>query len=188
MNQAEYAYLAKMAHVYPNGDILVAGTEYGEDVRTFMRTDPDRNIIVVDSFQGLAPPVKQDMKDGVDYMKEGECNIGGLEVYLEKFKEAGMVPPKEIYQMWITEEELKKIPPRPIAILFLDLDHYAPTKACLDVFGQAVVDNGGVIIVHDYDFERCPGIKKCCNEFGGHWEKIKDTGFGRHYPLASSSR
>jgi hypothetical protein len=70
---------------------------------------------------------------------------------------------------------------RPLCIMFLDLDHYIPTKACLDVFSKCVID-GGIIVVHDYDFVRCPGIKKCCDEFGGRWVKIEGTGLARYYP------
>jgi len=181
MTPKEYQYLDKIGRAYSKspGDILIAGTMDGEDVRTFQRAVPHKNIIVIDSFEGLAPAVSQDK--GKDAMVQGECNIGGLEAYFKLFKDAGMLPPKEIYKMWIVDRTLEEIPLRPLCIMFLDLDHYQPTKACLDRFAKHVID-GGVIIVHDYDFVRCPGIKICCDEFGGKWVKIPETGLARYYP------
>lgn len=182
MTPQEYAYLDKIAREYSKspGDILVAGTMDGEDVRTFQRAAPHKNILVIDSFEGLAPAEPEDINS--DHMVAGECNIGGLEAYLELFRKANMTPPKEIYKMWIADRTLEEIPLRPLCIMFLDLDHYAPTKACLERFARHVID-GGVILVHDYDFIRCPGIKKCCDEFGGRWVKIEGTGLARYYPL-----
>lgn len=178
MTPEEYKYIAKVAKNFPKGDILVAGTERGDDVRCLMKVNNSRNIIVIDSFAGLAKPTKEDTAEGVDYMKEGECNIKGLERYLDTFKRKGTAPPKEIYQMWITRENLSVIPKRPIGMMFLDLDHYAPTKACLEYFKDWML-RPAMIVVHDYGFVRCPGIKKCCDEFATGWKMGEKTGLAR---------
>lgn len=179
MTPKEYEYLKSIAKNFPTGDVIIAGTMHGEDVRSILSITPKRNIVVIDSFEGLAPPVEQDICDTT--MVAGECNIGGVEEYKKTFEGTGYSPPKEIYKMWISKDELANIPKREISILFLDLDHYQPTKDCLEVFFSWVMP-GGVILVHDYDFVRCPGIKKCCDEFGGIWDKVPETGFGRRRP------
>jgi hypothetical protein len=178
MTQKEYEYLANLSKSLPSGDVIVAGTESGDDVRTIKKANRKRNIVVIDSFEGLADPVEEDVCEST--MVAGECDVGGLEAYLQKFKDARIRPPKEIYKMWITKETLAVVPKRQVALLFLDLDHYQPTKDCLDIFKGWVVKDG-VILVHDYDFIRCPGIKKCCDEFFSDWEKVEETGFGIHY-------
>lgn len=179
MTPKEYEYLKSIVKAFPAGDIIVAGTMHGEDVRSMLSVNPNRNIVVIDSFEGLAPPAEQDMCESA--MVAGECNIGGLEAYKKTFEGTGFEPPKEIYKMWISKEELAKIPRREVAILFMDLDHYQPTKDCLETFFSWVIP-GGVVLVHDYNFVRCPGIKKCCDEFGGIWDYVPETGFGRRRP------
>jgi len=174
MVDKEYLFLQFMSNIQPAGDIVVAGTYEGEDVRSMYRGSNNRNIVVVDSFEGLDDPKPEDIEEEV--MKKGECNIGGLDRYLEIFKQEKTDPPQEIYKMWIDKKSLEIIPKRELSILFLDLDHYQPTKDCLEYFFDWVIDDG-IIIVHDYGFERCPGIKKCCDEFKEGWTKINDTGF-----------
>ena len=178
MTPLEYQCLISFSSCLPIGDIVIGGTWDGSDVRAIWDGDPSRNIIVVDSFEGLAEPTENDL-DTDDFMKEKECNIdGGKETYINTFTNLGLLPPKEIYEMWISKEKLSKIKKRPIALLFLDLDHYQPTKDCLEYFSSWIIP-GGMILVHDYDFERCPGIKKCCDEFSTRWKKIPNTGFAR---------
>lgn len=176
MTPTEYDFLAQLTKELPNGDIIVAGTENGTDVRTILSADKARNIVVIDSFNGLAEPAEEDICDLV--MEAGECDIGGLENYIDTFYATGIEPPKEIYQMWISDKKLKKIKKRKIALLFLDLDHYEPTKSCLKRFKDWIVSEGW-ILVHDYDFVRCPGIKKCCDEISDKWEKVPETGFAK---------
>jgi len=175
MTPEEYSFIKNISKLYPNGDIIVAGTYNGGDVRSFYKGDEKRNIVVIDSFEGLAEPTKPDMAE--DYMEQGECNIGGLEKYLKTFEGTDFSPPTEIYKMWIDANSLKSIKERKVSILFLDLDHYQPTKDCLEYFFSWIKEDG-IVVVHDYDFVRCPGIKTCCDDFKPGWRKIKGTGFG----------
>jgi hypothetical protein len=177
MTLKEYQYLEFISKSFPSGDVIIAGTMHGEDVRAIKRATPSRNVVVIDSFEGLANPTEQDYCDNT--MVAGECNIEGLEAYLSTFNGTDIEPPQEIYKMWISKEALSIIPKREIVILFLDLDHYQPTKDCLEAFSDWVID-GGIILVHDYDFFRCPGIRKCCHEFTKEWTVISETGFGEH--------
>lgn len=179
MTPNEYTVLQITVKLVGPGNILVAGTWDGNDVRAILEADPTRNVIVIDSFMGLDIPAEQDFAE--DMAQTGECNIGGLEAYLNTFKDTGIKPPTEIYDMWITKKSLQQIKKRPLALIFLDLDHYQPTKDCLERFSKWLIPNG-IILVHDYDFVRCPGIKKCCDEFGGKWEKIPETGFAKYIP------
>jgi hypothetical protein len=180
MGWQEYAYLQEIAKKCADkGDFVVCGTYDGTDVRAIKTAAPASNIVVVDSFEGLAAPI--DIDKCQNTCSAGHCNIGGLQAYLKTFNNTGIEPPKEIYKLWITPESLKIITKRPVSFLFMDLDHYQPTKACLDYFKPMLFEHVNSefasIITHDYEFDRCPGIKRACDEFGGVWEKVPNTLF-----------
>jgi len=48
--------------------------------------------------------------------------------------------------------------------IHLDVDIYAPTRHVLDVYSERLVP-GGIIVVDDFGFETCPGIKQAVGEF-----------------------
>lgn len=163
----EINFLMEAVEKAPEGSVVIAGTYKGGDAMSMMLQDSARDYHVIDSFQGLAPPVEQDIvrvkNDAGPTMKAGEFSCGGHEQYIRNFIEAKIVPPST-YPMFITEDSIKEVKPGKIAVLWLDLDHYAPTKACLDYFDQFLVD-GAIIGCHDYGFVRCPGVKPACDEF-----------------------
>lgn len=171
--EKEHIFLQKLSQKYPRGDFLIAGTYDGNDVMAIRKVS-DRHITVIDSFLGLSVPSEQDVTEHM--MIAGECNIGGLDRYLENFRSKNIKPPEEIYPIWITQDSIKNISERQIAVLFLDLDHYLPTKICLEYFGRWTT---GAILVHDYDYKRCPGIKIACDEYLSRlmWTKVPETGF-----------
>jgi O-methyltransferase len=45
------------------------------------------------------------------------------------------------------------------SFVHLDVDFYESTKACLDWFLPRM-NKGGVIVLDDYDWPNCPGVKK----------------------------
>lgn len=149
----------------PKGNVVCAGVWKGGDVMAMRLAAPQRNIIAIDSFEGLASPHGQDKTEHT--MQAGEFNIGGKINFENNFKIINLMPPK-IYQMFITYDTLKEVTEDNIAMLWLDLDHYMPTKACLEFFKPRLVPKA-IVMIHDYGFERCPGIKKACDEFGGSW-------------------
>jgi len=170
----ESDFLQSAALKFTDHDVVICGTFAGDDVRAIKQVRPNAHVVVVDSFLGLAKPSFEDTSQ--ETVQAGECNIGGVEKYKSYFKNKSELP-DEIYQMWITPENLMIVKSRPISILFLDLDHYQPTKVCLDYFKFMLV-NKSVIIVHDYGFHRCPGVKIACEQFGGTWTGVPGCTFG----------
>jgi len=157
------------------GIIVIAGTAHGGDAMAIMKKFPDRYLVVVDSFQGVAAPVK---KDGPNAPKKGAHNAHGLDRYKANFKDLKRPLPHEIFKMWITKKNLKIIGKRKVAMLFMDLDHYTPVKACLKTFMPMMVPDGQ-ILTHDWKFILTQGVEKACEEIApGCWETIR--GFGRY--------
>ena len=174
LNVYEINYLIDVVYNAPVGNIVIAGTYLGGDVMSMMLTSPDREYHVIDSFQGLAPPEQEDMCDNP--CVEGEFNAGGVDKWLSNFKKKQIREPRT-YPMFIDENTIQSVNVNNIAVLWLDLDHYVPTKACLDHFYNKIVD-GGKILTHDYDFYKCPGIKKACDPYAKNWDKPANTGIG----------
>jgi O-methyltransferase len=52
----------------------------------------------------------------------------------------------------------------PYRLVHLDTDLYAPTRACLDYFGQRMPP-GGVFVLDDYASANCPGVRAALAEF-----------------------
>lgn len=170
--QEEIDYLCQTVAAAPLGDVVVAGTYRGGDVMAIMETNPDRRVVVMDSFQGLADASKGD--EGEFVHQAGDFNVGGMDAYLRNFAESGYALPHEIYPLWITPETLKAVTLRPISVLWLDLDHYLPTRACISYFWDSLV-LGGKMLTHDYDWDPCQGVKRACDDSGLAWTLGKRT-------------
>jgi hypothetical protein len=164
---------------FPEGDVLMAGVYQGGDVievnRSLFYGDHDRNIIVLDSFQGLAAPRGEDLHSD-DPAKEGECDCGGIDVFLSNIASFN-VKNVSVFKMWIDEKALEIIEKRPLSFIWLDVDHYAPTLAMMNKFWSWLTP-GGRMVSHDFDYHRCPGIKAAADKFGGDWKKIVGGIFG----------
>ena len=167
LHDIEINCLVKNLDKAPKGIIVCAGTWRGGDLMAMISAQPNRYFIVVDSFKGLYTPNNKDYGEH-GLAKEGMFNIKGKDNYIKNFKKQNIRLPDEIHEMWITEETIKTITTLPIALLWLDLDHYAPTKACLNHFGKNMVKNG-IVLVHDYKLPVTPGVKKACDENHHSW-------------------
>jgi hypothetical protein len=56
-------------------------------------------------------------------------------------------------------------------MIWLDLDHYTPTLACMKKFWPWLAP-GGLMLTHDYGFERCPGIRRAADQISADWQHM----------------
>ena len=147
-----------------NKTVVIAGTYRGGDAMAMRLIEPNTNIIVIDSFKGLQKPSEYDHKE---YTREGlfACS---LDKYLEGFTHLGITPPDQIYEQFITSKSLEPIRVDDLALLWMDLDQYEPTKAILAHF-LPQISKDTIILTHDYGFGHTPGVKQACDEFSGQW-------------------
>lgn len=153
------------------GDIVICGTQYGGDVMALrsLLPEPDRHITVIDSFEGLAPPTEKDITEKTLPAGAFRCSIDD---YLNNFKQVNIDPPQEIHQLWISPNTLQAVPFREIALLFVDVDQYAPAKTCYEYFVPMVKPNG-LVLTHDYGHTETPGVKIAAEEFApGKWTQV----------------
>ena len=123
--------------------------------------DPERKILVIDSFEGCGKRTSEDFPTDENY--EGAFSADGVENYLKQFEIQEVKPPNQIVKTWIDSDSIKAVKPRDISVLFLDLDFYVPTSACIKYLKPMIVKDG-VLLIHDYNMKTCPGIKRCCDE------------------------
>lgn len=140
------------------GDVVAAGVYRGGDVMLMKILDPTRNIIVIDSFEGLSSPSEKDNGG----FRKGDYSVGGnIEGWKDHFKQLNIPLPTEIYRMWISKEQLEAIPRTPISFCWFDVDLYHPTLCLLERFWPDLLPNG-TILIHDYN---AIGIQRSCNDF-----------------------
>ena len=169
LEKREIGEIQTKAFCAPEGWIVIAGTYKGGDAMATRIVAPDRKLLVIDSFEGLSELQNEDNCKKV--MKAGSFSNGGVDQYLKNFEDVNIPQPDQIEKMWIDGKTIKEISTRKIAFLWLDLDLYEPTIACLRHFEPMMV-KGGIIMTHDYSFEQTPGIEKACKEFGGKWKQV----------------
>jgi O-methyltransferase len=114
---------------------------------------------VYDSFEGL--PDKHEYDIGVEYrykFEKGYCAVKENR-FKGTFKEFDL-PLPFIHKGWFKDSEY----PDKISFAFFDSDFYT---SILDSFEKVYpkLVKGGVICVHDYDWDVLPGAKRACDEF-----------------------
>ncbi|WP_422452033.1 hypothetical protein [Endozoicomonas sp. ALC066] len=172
-------YLRDTVYKLPkDAHVVAAGVYKGGDVMSMYNKRPDLHFTVFDSFKGLAVPKVQDSCE--DQCSEGECNAGGLNSFIQGFKDVGIYDHINIKtnEVWITVENIKKFKIAPVDFLWLDLDHYEPTFAMLEICKNLLKPNS-IVATHDYDFFRCPGIRKACHEVFPNWKVQPNTGIAQ---------
>jgi O-methyltransferase len=163
--QSEIDYLFSLCVEMPKiGDIIVAGTWKGGDIAMFLHCT-DRKVIAVDSFQGVSKPCD---KDG-DELSEGKIMASISEFMHTQEMLKTDISRLSIYPIFIDKESIKEVKTDNIAILWLDLDLYEPTKVCLEYFVPKLLP-GGICVVHDYALSITPGVKRACDELGLQFE------------------
>ena len=175
---SEIDCLVENVNKAPEGIIVCAGTWRGGDLMAMIAAQPERYFVVIDSFHGLTEPVEEDL-GGDERADAGMFNIDGKENYIQNFIERDTRLPNEMHEMWITNETIQTIKKQPIAMLWLDLDHFKPTRTCLQYFKENIVKDG-IILVHDYALSITPGVKRACDMFYDVWSH-QDGGIWRGY-------
>ncbi len=154
-----------------NGDVCEFGVAQGRTSALICNeiSNSSKNIWFFDSFEGLsAPTIEDELIDDV-------ANLGTMEAY------AGSMASPE----WMLMESVSKVEfpldririrkgfindtlqkgnlPVSVSFAFVDFDLYAPIRDTL-FFLNEVINEGGIIIIDDYDF-LSSGVKKAVDEF-----------------------
>lgn len=138
------------------GDVAECGVAFGQTTFLLDRLVKNKNFYAFDTFEGLPYDDSIDIKDKCLH---GEMNYGNQFFNIfQELNDSSIIPIPGLI-----EETLKDFVNHKFCFVWLDLDLYKPTSYAYKFFEDRMV-KGGVIGFHDYDFVRCPGIKKVVDE------------------------
>jgi macrocin-O-methyltransferase TylF-like protien len=123
------------------------------------RFAPNRvRLVAVDTFEGHSA---RDLPEGSEGPHRpsvfGDAAYEEVCEYLSQFEFVEVVKGR-------VQEVAAAIATRPVHLAHVDVDIYAPTLFTLELLEERMA-RGGVIVVDDYDFKTCPGVRKAVDEF-----------------------
>jgi O-methyltransferase len=92
----------------------------------------------------------------------GDTDYVDVSAYLSRFTKLTVIK-ADIIELLLSkgnEDSLNL----PYGFAHIDVDIYQPTLDCLKYFGEHLTD-GGIIVVDDYEAEKCPGVKQAVSEY-----------------------
>ncbi|MBP3853513.1 MAG: NTP transferase domain-containing protein [Erysipelotrichaceae bacterium] len=138
------------------GAVAELGVFTGEFAAELNRCFPTRTLYLLDTFEGFDPRELKGESVGIhpDFTQTDPDTVLKKMKYKDRVEIiAGRFPD--------TAEQLPEIS---YALVSLDADLYAPTKAGLEYFYPRLSE-GGMIVIHDVDSEQFPGVKKAVDEY-----------------------
>lgn len=149
------------------GDVVECGIWQGGYLILARMLSPDRLCWGYDTFTGMTEPGAFDVTRGGRKGKAGK-SAASMETVIANFERTGTYDPHRLrlikgpVESTLTEAENR---PDKIALLRLDTDWYASTKAELDHLWPLLVP-GGVLIVDDYG--HWMGARRAVTEYFGN--------------------
>jgi len=140
------------------GAIAELGVYQGNFARELNRNFPDRQLYLFDTFEGFQA---EDIAIEKDMSK---ANKGDFSETSEEFIWKTLPYPNRVailkgrFPQTIPKEDIK------YALVSLDADLYEPTRHGLSYF-YSRLSSGGVLLIHDYDSQQFPGVKKAVDEY-----------------------
>lgn len=149
----------KSVHELP-GDVIELGCNYGHTsipISQFIKVHKlKKKFYAYDSFEGLP-------YEGGDFngdLKKGECHCT-YDDFNKNVFDCGVSDIVVIVKGLI--EDTLKLNNKNFCFAWLDMDLYESTSYSYKFLEDKII-SGGIIGFHDYDFHRCPGIKKVVDE------------------------
>ena len=121
----------------------------------------DKKLWIYDSFEGLPEKRTEDVSVMGENFKGGELFVTKREVK-ERFLRARL-PVPIIKKAWFKDLQDEDLPEK-IAFAFLDGDFYDSIKDSLKLV-ESKMNSGAKMIIHDYNNEALPGVKKAVDEW-----------------------
>jgi O-methyltransferase len=151
------------------GDVVECGVYKGGSARLLSTIFKEKKIFLFDSFHGMEEDDKTE--DGFHRMGDfGDTSLEEVRRYLSDKSNCMFFPG------WIPESTnfLKN---ESFCFAHLDLDLYQSTKSAIEIFWPRI-SLGGVLVVDDWEWKHCPGVKKAVIEYFG--EDLSRYGFQSH--------
>lgn len=148
------------------GDLAELGVYKGHSAKVIHTILPERKLHLFDTFTGFSEnDLKKETGKAAGYSEQdfADCSVQGVRDHIQDHINI-------IFHPGEFSEVIKSITPHKYAFVNIDADLYNPTIAGLRYFYR-YLSEGGVIFIHDYNYE-WPGIIKAVQEFS---EEITET-------------
>jgi len=135
------------------GEMAEVGTYKGGSARVIAAACPGKYLHLFDTFGTGIPEDDQhgEHKAG-DF---GDVSFEQVKRYLDGFN--------VVFHPGLFPKTAEPVRERRFCFVHLDGDTYQTTKAGLEFFWPRMVE-GGAIVLDDWDWERCPGVRKAVEE------------------------
>lgn len=134
------------------GPIAEIGVAAGGVIERLAIRFSDRQIYAYDTFTGIP---KEKWQEG-EFVKPGDFSSPGTEILLLRFP--NVVVKKGIFPDTLGDEN-------GFVVVHLDCDLYRSTLESLIALGPRMAKDG-VIILDDWEWKFCPGVKRAVDELG----------------------
>jgi O-methyltransferase len=138
------------------GDMAEVGVYQGGSARLIAGAKGDKPLHLFDTFEGLPAPDKRYDKS----MIEGDMNNTSLDLVKKNLEPYGNI---HYYQGYFPETA-GPVLNKKFCFVNNDTDIYSSTKSVLEFFYQKMT-KGGIMLTHDYNDSRTPGVRKAYDEF-----------------------
>ena len=146
-----------------DGDVVELGCYAGDTsielARVIKKTN--KKLWLYDSFEGLPEKTANDSSALGEIFKSGELGASKSSL-LRRFKSTGMQLPI-IKKAWFSDLASNDLPDK-ICFAFFDGDYYESIKDSFKLVKGKMVD-GGIILVHDYQNDFLPGVRRAVDEW-----------------------
>jgi len=137
------------------GEIAEIGVYRGGTGRLIARSCPGKTIHLFDTFAGMP-----ETDERIDLHKKDDFSDSSLESVRAFLADC----PNISFHPGIFPASAAKIQDQPFCFVHVDVDIYKSSLESLEFFYTRLVP-GGVIVIDDYKWEGCPGIKQALDEF-----------------------
>lgn len=148
-----------------DGDVVEFGCYAGDtsvQLAAVMRQYPEKWLWLYDSFEGLPAKTAEDNSAAGWRFKPGELRAD-LDAVAHKFRKM-QLPDPVIKKAWFNDLDPENDLPAKICFALFDGDFYESIKTSFELVAPKLED-GGIIVVHDYRNPELPGSARAVNEF-----------------------
>ena len=146
-----------------DGDVVELGCYTGDTSIEIARLlkGTDHKLWLYDSFEGLPSKSEADKSALGEVFAVGELGTS-KSALLRRFRKMNL-PIPIIKKAWFSDLIAKDLPEK-ISFAFLDGDYHDSIRDSLKLIENQMTD-GGVIIVHDYQNDFLPGVRRAVDEW-----------------------
>jgi len=159
-------YSRRAAAEHPQAALAEFGVYKGGSLELLAKTNPDRPIYGIDSFEGLPEPSEHDFHTQGEFNDVDHMGIVGYFRLIHPNVRILKGKSPKVFEFF--DNTVK------FSFVHIDVDLYRSVMDACEFFYRRMV-KGGIMLFDDYCFTSTPGTKKALDRYFGHNEIPKRT-------------